>query len=147
LRPSKPTGLPTCRKSARYQFLNGAGLFLDSFGLEAERLGWRPDELLGLHPSAPVARHDCMGLVWILRGRRVTELTDKLVRLLGGLAYRPETGRRSVGIRRGSKKSGDWVVRRCSNGARIPLPSAVQALGGSLNPLRPGFIPCRLPSG
>jgi hypothetical protein len=69
------------------QFINDAGLFLDRWGQEAERLGWRPDELFGLHPTAPMARYDCMGVLWMLRGEQVTELTDRLARLTDGLAY------------------------------------------------------------
>ena len=34
-------------------------------------LGWRPDELFGLHPDAPMGRYDRMGLIWMLKGKRV----------------------------------------------------------------------------
>jgi hypothetical protein len=76
-------------------FTNDAGLFLDRFGQEAERLGWRADELFGLHPTAPLARYDCMGLLWMLRGEHVTELTDKLARLSDGLSYCRRPGKDS----------------------------------------------------
>jgi hypothetical protein len=56
------------------QAINDAGLFLDRWGHEAERFGWRPDELFGLHAEAPMCRYDCMGLIWILRGRTVKDL-------------------------------------------------------------------------
>jgi hypothetical protein len=70
------------------QFINDAGIFLDRWGQEAARHCWRSDELFGLHPTAPMARYDRMGLLWMLRGQSVTELTDKLARLSDGLAYR-----------------------------------------------------------
>ena len=34
-----------------------------------------------------MARYDCMGLLWMLRGERVTELTNKLARISDGLTY------------------------------------------------------------
>jgi hypothetical protein len=60
---------------------------------KADRLAsWRPDELFGLHPTAPMARYDAMGLIWMLRGEAVIELTTKEARLSDGLTYyrRPE---------------------------------------------------------
>ena len=55
-----------------HQFINDAGLFLDRWGRQAEALGWRPDELFGLDPVAPMARYDRMGLIWMLHGETVT---------------------------------------------------------------------------
>jgi hypothetical protein len=69
------------------QFINDAGLFLDQWGAAAEHLGWSVDELFGLHPIAPMARYDRMGLLWLLRGEQVIELTDKLALLSGGLTF------------------------------------------------------------
>ena len=70
-----------------HQFINDAGIFLDRWGDEAERLGWRAEELFGLHPDAPIARCDRMGLLWTLKGERVVELTPTEARLLGGLTF------------------------------------------------------------
>jgi hypothetical protein len=42
--------------------------FLDRFGQQAERLGWTADELFGLHPTVPMHRYDCMGMLWMLQG-------------------------------------------------------------------------------
>jgi hypothetical protein len=53
-----------------------ADLFLAQWGEQAERLGWTADDLFGLHPVAPLARYDDIGLVWLLRGRSVVALTD-----------------------------------------------------------------------
>ena len=38
----------------------------------AERLGSSAEELFGLHPIAPMARYDRLGLIWMLKGERVT---------------------------------------------------------------------------
>jgi len=69
------------------QFINDAGLFLDHWGRQAEALGWRPDELFGLYPDAPMARYDRMGLIWMLRGETVLDISDTAARLSGGLAF------------------------------------------------------------
>jgi hypothetical protein len=77
------------------RFINDAGLFLDRWGRQAEALGWRPDELIGLHPDASMARYDRMGLIWILRGETVLDISDTAARLSGGLTiYRKATAAR-----------------------------------------------------
>jgi hypothetical protein len=84
IQANSPPDVPSDR---RRLLLSDAKGFLDRWGHEAERLGWLPDELFGLHPTAPMARYDHMGLLWMLRGECVTNLTDKLARLSGGLAF------------------------------------------------------------
>ena len=69
------------------QFINDAGLFFDRWGKQTEALGWRADELFGLDPSAPMARYDRMGLIWMLRGEHVVALTATGARLSGGLKF------------------------------------------------------------
>jgi hypothetical protein len=69
------------------QFINDAGLFLDRWGRQAEALGWRPDELFGLHPDAPMARYDRMGLIWMLRGEAVLDISETAAKLSGGLTF------------------------------------------------------------
>jgi hypothetical protein len=49
--------------------------FLGQWAEQAERLGWTPDDLFGLHPTAPMRRYDHMGLVWLLGGGKVVALT------------------------------------------------------------------------
>jgi hypothetical protein len=64
------------------QFVDDAGLFRDRWGQEAERLGFSDrKELFGLPRTAPMARYDNMGMLGVLRGKRVTELIDGLARL------------------------------------------------------------------
>lgn len=50
--------------------------FLAQWGEQAAQLGWTPEDLFGLHPTAPLARYDHMGLAWLLDGRRVVALTE-----------------------------------------------------------------------
>jgi hypothetical protein len=51
--------------------------FLMTWGNTADRLGWTTLDLFGVHPTAPTARFDVMGLIPILRGRSVCVLTEK----------------------------------------------------------------------
>jgi hypothetical protein len=65
------------------QCVADAQRFLASWSDNAAALGWRVEELFGLHPvpvrPAPsycrLARYDCIGLLWLLRGRPVVALT------------------------------------------------------------------------
>jgi hypothetical protein len=57
------------------QAIDDSRCFLAVWGDQAEALGWTADDLFGLHPAAPLARRDAMGLVWLLRGRTVMALT------------------------------------------------------------------------
>ncbi len=73
--------------------------FVTQCGKQAEALGWAPADLFGLHspPEKPapnyrrLSRYDQTGLIWLLQGRRVVELTkDKAVieTATGTVAYR-----------------------------------------------------------
>jgi hypothetical protein len=62
--------------------------FVTQWGKQAEGLGWAPADLFGLHtpPEKPapnyrrLSRYDKTGLIWLLHGRRVVDLTnDKAV--------------------------------------------------------------------
>jgi hypothetical protein len=73
----------------RWQLCLKDGLpFFSKWGPRAQRLGWTARDLLGLHPSAPMARHDEMGLVWVLRGQTVIDLDARSAKLSGGLTIR-----------------------------------------------------------
>ncbi len=48
---------------------------LETWGSQAANLGWTANDLFGLHPIAPLARYDAMGLLWLLHGRPVVSLT------------------------------------------------------------------------
>jgi hypothetical protein len=56
------------------QAVADGGTFLATWGDRARALGWTVDDLFGLHPVAPLARYDAMGLVWLLRGRPVVAM-------------------------------------------------------------------------
>ncbi len=49
--------------------------FVETWGSQAADLGWIANDLFGLHPIAPLARYDAMGLLWLLHGRPVVSLT------------------------------------------------------------------------
>jgi putative DNA primase/helicase len=66
--------------------LDDARLFFRRWGQQAQRLGWSPQDLMALHPTAPLARHDQMGLLWALRGQTVIDLGAKAAKLSGGLS-------------------------------------------------------------
>ena len=94
--------------------------FVTQWGKQAEALGWVPAELFGLDtpPKKPapnyrrLSRYDQTGLIWLLRGRRVVELTkDKAV---------IETATGTVSYRRYNKP-------------------ALGPLGASLNDFAPGL--------
>jgi hypothetical protein len=68
--------------------LEDARRFFANWGRQAQKLGWSSQDLLGLHPEAPMARHDQMGLLWSLREQTVTELGAKHANLSGGLIFR-----------------------------------------------------------
>ena len=78
---------------ARWDQLIQDGLrFINQWGDQAAFLGWTDEDLFGVHPSAPAYRFDCMGLVLLIAGGRVSEFEAKGAILLspGGsrLTYR-----------------------------------------------------------
>ncbi len=50
--------------------------FLREWAAQAQRLGWDALDLFGVHPTAPAARFNYMGLVPLLKGRPVVVITD-----------------------------------------------------------------------
>jgi hypothetical protein len=69
------------------RFLADAESFLDTWADKANQMGCTAEELFGLHPTAPMARYDCMGLLWMLQGERVIALTATMAKLSGGLTF------------------------------------------------------------
>lgn len=51
-------------------------VFLAGWGAEAARLGWTDFDLFGVHPVAPSARYDCMGLIPLIRGDEVVGMDE-----------------------------------------------------------------------
>jgi hypothetical protein len=66
--------------------------FLDEWGEVAARQDWRPDDLFGLDPKAPMARYDQMGICWLLKGERIAALTATEARFSSGLVFRRKPG-------------------------------------------------------
>jgi hypothetical protein len=52
-----------------------AAAFLKGWGSTAHLLGWTSLDLFAVHPAAPAARFDVMGLIPVLNGGRVTAVT------------------------------------------------------------------------
>jgi hypothetical protein len=81
------------------QFVRDARRFLAEWGAEAARLGWSAEDVFGMHPLAPEARYDVMGLVPLIRGNEVVSISEQraTIRTPGGghmtyYRHRPNTG-------------------------------------------------------
>ena len=96
LRANCPAHVPEDRW---YQAIVDATAFTSKWGAQAQVFGWTDRELFGLSdvPDRPrpkyqrLSRYDQTGLVWLLQGRRVVELTkDKAVieTATGTVSYR-----------------------------------------------------------
>jgi hypothetical protein len=72
LRRGPPDGVDDARWRAA---LTDGDAFMETWGDQAEALGWTTADLFGLHPKAPLSRYEAMGLFWLLRGRPVMFLT------------------------------------------------------------------------
>lgn len=59
------------------QLLIDGERFLVGSAAMAAKLGWTTLDVFGLHPTVPVLRYDAMGLVALIRGGKVTTVTDK----------------------------------------------------------------------
>ena len=60
------------------QVLDDGGRFLDDGWAEkAAEAGWSAKDAFGVHPLAPNARYDAMGLVPLLRGGEIVDLTPR----------------------------------------------------------------------
>ncbi len=68
---------PASCPEAKWQVLRkDAYRFLRDWAARAHELGWTVLDLFGVHPVKPWVRFDCMGLVPLLNGARVTALSD-----------------------------------------------------------------------
>lgn len=78
--------------------IDDGGRCLDHWAAEAIRLGWAAEDVFGVHPAAPGARLDIMGLVPMIRGGEVISIVadNASIRMPGGgiLTYlrRPRPG-------------------------------------------------------
>ena len=74
------------------EFLADADRFFIRWGDGTELSYWTDADLFGVHPTAPSARYDAMGLLLLMRGGEVTHLRQDsaVIRGLSGvsLVYR-----------------------------------------------------------
>src|SRR5262249_54349219 len=73
LHPDRPPGDVPARRWRR--FVDDVGIFLDRWAGVAAALGWSPFELFACDRERPFARIDHTGLLWLLNGNKVIELT------------------------------------------------------------------------
>ena len=68
------------------QLIDDGERFLEQWGAQAASLGWRAVDIFGVHPRAPSARYDAMGLVPLIRGGTVVaiEASRATIRSPGG---------------------------------------------------------------
>ena len=57
--------------------LSDAEAFLSQWGKAAHQFGWSELDLFGVHPAAPTARFDVMGLVPVINGGKVASITER----------------------------------------------------------------------
>jgi hypothetical protein len=62
---------------AWHQLLLDTDSFFQRWAEQAELLAWSDKDLIGVHPRAPAARYDAMGLLFLIRGGEVIELHDQ----------------------------------------------------------------------
>ncbi|HEX2257939.1 MAG TPA: hypothetical protein VHG92_14810 [Afifellaceae bacterium] len=70
-RSAPPPGFPPRRWET---VIDDGGRFLERWATEAIRLGWTAEDVFGMHPAAPGARMDAMGLVPLINGGEVVSL-------------------------------------------------------------------------
>lgn len=56
-----------------------AARFLETWGSQASALGWTIEDLLAVHPGAPLARLGSAGACWIIRGREIAAATETAI--------------------------------------------------------------------
>src|SRR5258708_537653 len=76
MRPPESFGAETWR-----QLLVDADAFFHCWAERAELLAWSDKELVGVHPGAPAARFDAMGLLLLIRGGEVIEIQNQCARI------------------------------------------------------------------
>lgn len=79
------------------QFVDDCGRFLDGgWAIRAAELGWGPRDLFGYDRDRPFPRIDPAGLLWLLSGDRLIELSDRAATIerRGGVrhTYRRKSG-------------------------------------------------------
>jgi hypothetical protein len=99
LNPARPPAdVPTSRW---VQFIEDCGRFLDDgWAIRAEVLGWGPLDLFGCDRERPLARPDHAGLLWLVKGGKLVELTPNMATLETLTGCRQTYRRRPVEVGR-----------------------------------------------
>jgi hypothetical protein len=83
-----PEGFPPIRWE---RLITDARVFLETWGAQADRLGWTDTAIFGVDPNGPHARIDKAGLVVLLDGGRVVAMSEDRAALMtrkgGRLAF------------------------------------------------------------
>lgn len=67
------------RPDAWRQIVADAVRFLRDWGTQASSLGWTTLDIFGAHPTHPVERVDCVGMIAILHGAEVVAISDATI--------------------------------------------------------------------
>jgi hypothetical protein len=70
--------------------VNRAARFCGAWAVKAAACGWSASDLFGLHPVAPLSRHDGMGVAFFCAEREVIDVTPDavVIRLANGVRHR-----------------------------------------------------------
>ena len=71
---------PRVRPDRWRQAIVDAGRFLDQWGAQAAALGWSTLDVFGAHPTHPLERLDCAGLIILLHGDELLAFTADTAR-------------------------------------------------------------------
>jgi hypothetical protein len=71
----------TVRPDRWRQAIMDAERFLDQWGAQASALGWDTLDIFSVHPTHPLQRLDCAGLVILLHGDELVAITAEAARI------------------------------------------------------------------
>lgn len=77
LRVAHASPLPAYSPREWQRLLEDGTRFLEQWGVAAARFGWTALDLVGVHPRAPAARYDVMGIIPLIGGDRVVAIDTK----------------------------------------------------------------------
>lgn len=104
-----------------------AAAFLKCWGKIAHQLGWTTLDLFGVHPAAPAARFDVMGLIPVLNGGRVITISAE------GATIKAPSG--AILTYRRPDQAGAVPVTECADneaearGSRVPTRMGIEKRG------------------
>lgn len=82
------------------QLIEDAHGFIDRWGRTAAQFGWSTLDLFGVHPMAPITRHDAKGLIPLLGGNTVVAVSEHTatIRMPSGSALRFNRMGKAAGV-------------------------------------------------